>query len=195
MAIPAHGETQASRSTATGIGSSYALKRDLPFVPSRWDYHRLMYRLKPGIKQNPERRWQLPDRVFFGHGACHILAGIYLDAAPLAGLHAERIIPGDGYAGNHIFVTDGVIAFDFRGYSCRTNLLLHHTSGWSRVSGPGWHCKLEAVDFDLLETKDLNAREMLGPDQYFKDPRPRARLFLDRFNHIASAIKSGGTRG
>jgi hypothetical protein len=171
------------------------VRTSLRFVLLQWGYHDHMYKLKPGIKQNPQRRWQLPDRIFLGHGACHILAGIYLEAAPLAGLHAERIIPGEGYAGSHIFVTDGIIAFDFRGYSCRRNLLLHHTSGWSKMSWPGWHCKLEKVDFDLLETKDLNARKMLGPNQYFEDPRPRARSFIDRFDHMASANKSSAVPG
>jgi hypothetical protein len=148
-----------------------------------------MYKLKPGIKQDPHRRWHLPDRIFFGHGACHILAGVYLEAAPLAGFHAERIIPGKGFSGSHIFVTNGVIAFDFRGYSCRRNLLTHHTSGWSTVSPPGWHCTIVDVDFDLLDTSELNKREMLAPDQYLMDPRPRAREFLGRFNHLASAMK------
>lgn len=150
-----------------------------------------MYRLKPGIKQDPQRRWALPDRIFFGHGACHILAGTYLEVAPLKGFHAERIIPGDGYAGNHIFVTDGDIAFDFHGYSVRNSLLLHHTSGWARVSEMGWHCRIEVVDFDLLDTEALNARKMLGPDQYFADPRLRARSFLDGIDHKRSAKKLG----
>jgi len=163
------------------------------FVPFRQRYGERVYRLKPGVKQDLQRQWQLPDRIFFGHGACHILAGIYLETAPLAGFHAERIIPGEGYFGNHIFVTDGVMAFDFQGYSCRKNLLRHHSSGWSGLSGPGWNYRLEKVDFDLLETKDLNARNMRGPNQYLKDPRPRARGFLGRFNHIASAMTSGGT--
>jgi hypothetical protein len=44
-----------------------------------------MYILKPGIKRDPERRWALPDRIFFGHGACHILAGVYLENPPLRG--------------------------------------------------------------------------------------------------------------
>jgi hypothetical protein len=154
-----------------------------------------MYRLKPGIKQDLQRRWQLPDRIFFGHGACHILAGVYLETAPLAGFHAERIVPGEGYFGNHIFVTDGVMAFDYHGYSCRKNLMLHHCSGWSKLSGRGWHYKLETVEFDLLDTRELNARKMRGPDQYFKDPRPRACSFLERFNHLASANKSRGTAG
>ena len=149
-----------------------------------------MYKLKPGIKQDPQRRWRLSDRIFFGHGACHILAGIYLEVAPLDGFRAERIIPGKGFVGNHIFVTDGVLAFDFRGYSCRANLLAHHTSGWAKVSSSGWHCNIVGVDFDLLETRELNARKMLGPDQYLMDPRPRARSFLNRFNHMASALKS-----
>lgn len=152
-----------------------------------------MYRLKPGIKRNPERRWALPDRIFFGHGACHILAGTYLELAPLTGFHAERIIPGGGHAGNHIFATDGEIAFDFHGYSRRTKLLLHHTSRWARVSGPGWQCRIEQVDFDLLATEALNARKMLGPDQYFKDPRARARSFVDRFDHIASSRRLSRT--
>src|SRR5204863_8719252 len=46
-----------------------------------------MYVLKHGIKKNPEKRWALPDRIFFGHGACAILAG----------------------AGNHIYAASSVM--------------------------------------------------------------------------------------
>jgi len=38
-----------------------------------------MYLLKPGVKGNPVRRWNLPDRVFFACGACHILAHAFLE--------------------------------------------------------------------------------------------------------------------
>jgi len=82
-----------------------------------------MYKMKPGIKGDPERRWALPDKVFFGNGACHILAGVFLNKPPLPGFYAERIIPGEGFAGNHIYVTDGRIAFDYHGYSSRLKLL------------------------------------------------------------------------
>lgn len=150
-----------------------------------------MYRLKPGIKQDPVRRWHLPDRIFFGHGACHILAGVFLQEAPLPGLHAERIVPGDGFAGNHIFVTDGRVAFDFHGFSCRARLLRHHSSGWAQLSGPGWHCRVERVTFDLLDTAALNARKMLGRDQYHADPVPRARTFLRRFDPSRAAAMAG----
>ena len=76
-----------------------------------------MYVLKHGIKKNPEKRWALPDRIFFGHGACAILAGTFLEHPPLEGFYGERIIPGEGFSGNHIYVTNGVIAFDYHGYS------------------------------------------------------------------------------
>lgn len=137
-----------------------------------------MYRLKPGIKADPLRRWALPDRVFFGHGACAILAGAFLLHPPRPGWHAERMVPGDGFAGNHIFVTDGVTAFDYHGYCNRLSLLRHHTGQWSTASAPGWHCRLERVGFDLLDRSALNARKMLGPDQYAGDPVARAHRFI-----------------
>jgi hypothetical protein len=139
-----------------------------------------MYVLKPGIKKHPEKRWALPDRIFFGRGACAILAGVFLESPPsqLPGsFFAERIVPSEGFAGNHVYVTDGVLAFDYRGYCCRDRLLAHHRKGWVRHS-PGWDCRIEAVDFDLLDTTALNARRMLGPDQYLHDPMPRARRFI-----------------
>jgi hypothetical protein len=149
-----------------------------------------MYRLKPGIKKDPIRRWALPDRIFFGNGACAILAGVFLRDNPLPGFYAERIIPGEGFAGNHIYVTDGVVAFDHHGYSLRKRLLLHHTVGWANHSPQGWNCLLEGVNFDLLDTRDLNNNKMLGPDQYLHDPIARAQRFLDRVDHLGASAQA-----
>lgn len=55
-----------------------------------------MYWPPPGIKRHPERRWNRPDRIFFGHGACHILAGAYLRLFPQTNLQPERITPKVG---------------------------------------------------------------------------------------------------
>ncbi len=145
-----------------------------------------MYVLKRGIKKDPVRRWALPDRVFFGYGACHILAGVFLDRPPLEGFYAERIIPGEGFSGNHVYVTDGVIAFDHHGYSACERLLAHHRKGWTGLS-PGWDCSIERVDFDLLDTAELNRRKMLGPDQYLHDAVPRARAFVARVDHATAS--------
>ncbi|PTE08737.1 hypothetical protein [Mesorhizobium helmanticense] len=148
-----------------------------------------MYVLKHGIKKNPEKRWALPDRIFFGHGACHILAGTFLELGPLEGFYAERIIPDEDFAGNHIYVTNGAVAFDYHSYCDRGRLLEHHRKGWASKND-GWGCTIERVDFDLLDTAELNQRKMLGPDQYLYDPIPRARLFIDRVDHTAAAERA-----
>lgn len=152
-----------------------------------------MYVLKRGVKKDPERRWALPDRIFFGYGACHILAGVFLLRPPLPGFHAERIIPHEGFAGAHVYVTDGKVAFDYHGYSRRDRLLEHHRKGWAAHS-PGWDCVIEPVEFDLLDTAELNRRKMLGPDQYLHDAIPRAREFIQRVDHAKAAAKIAAAR-
>jgi hypothetical protein len=149
-----------------------------------------MYVLKPGVKKDPVRRWALPDRIFFGHGACAILAGVFLQRQPYRGFYAERIIPGDGFAGNHIYATDGTIAFDYHSYSLRSNLLEHFTNGWSNRYESGWTCRIENVNFDLLSTADLNNRKMLSPDQYLGDPVGRAAKFIGRIDHSISVERA-----
>jgi len=148
-----------------------------------------MYWMKPGTKRDLRRRWNLPDRVFFGHGACHILAGVFLEMAPLSGFHAEWVVPAQGFSGNHIYVTNGMIAFDFHGYSARNRLIDHHRRGWSQRY-PGWRAEVCRVAFDLLNTKELNARKMRGPDQYLLDPVPRARRFVSQVDHAKAARKA-----
>ena len=144
-----------------------------------------MYWLKPGIKRNPVRRWALPDRIFFGRGACQILAGVYLETPPIAGFRAERIVPHGGHAGSHVFVSDGMVTFDFHGYALRGRLLAQHWRGWRRRY-PDWDAAVEPIDFPLLDTAALNARKMLGPGQFHGDAVARARAFLAAIDHPAA---------
>lgn len=147
-----------------------------------------MYILKPGVKQDPQRRWQLPDRIFFAHGACHILAGVFLQRFPDALFKAIWVKPIEGYYGSHIFVTNGSIAFDYHGYSKLERLILHHESGWSRRF-PGWSADIVAVNFSLLNTAELNVRNMKGPDEYLGDAIQRSNQYLDRIDHARALEK------
>ncbi len=140
-----------------------------------------MYQLKSGIKQNPEKRWNLPDRVFFGHGACHILAGVYLEYLSSPGFYAIWIKPDCDFYGNHVFVTNGETAFDYHGYSKFDKLLKHHRKGWLQEYC-NWSSTLVKVKFDLLNTQSLNKRKMLGPNQYLHNPISRAKCFIDKFS-------------
>ena len=148
-----------------------------------------MYVFNQGIKSDPHRQWLLPDRIFFGYGACHILAGVFLDQPPLSGFYAERVIPAEGFLGSHVYVTNGVIAFDYHGYSGRDRLLEHHKRVCSSQFD-GWLHTIERVDFKLLSTADLNKRQMRGPDQYLRDTIPRARRFLEHRDHANAAAKA-----
>lgn len=145
-----------------------------------------MYWPEPGIKRHPLKRWAKPDRIFFGFGACHILAGVYLRQAPLRGFYAERIVPAQGFPGTHIYVTDGVLSFDFHGYALRARLLAHYWRGW-QARYPGWQAEIAPVTFDLLDTGALNAHKHLGPDQYPGDVVTRASAFLARISHSSAA--------
>lgn len=136
-----------------------------------------MYWPIPNIKKNPEKRWNQSDRIFFGFGACHILAGVFLEDAPVAGFHGEWIVPTDEFGGNHMYVTNGRIAFDFHGYFPRKKLLARYWRGHQNRYA-GWDAKVVKIDFSLLDTAELNRRKHLGPDQYFGDPIPRAKQFI-----------------
>lgn len=136
-----------------------------------------MYWPKPGIKQHPEKRWNRPDRIFFGFGACHILAGVFLEDTSLDGFYGEWIVPIEGNNGQHMYATNGTVAFDYHGYSLRERLLSHYWRGW-RGRYPGWDATISRLDFPLLDTAELNKREHRGPDQFFGDPVARARNFI-----------------
>ncbi|MFQ6546358.1 hypothetical protein AADZ90_000265 [Aestuariibius sp. 2305UL40-4] len=105
-----------------------------------------MYWPIPGIKKHPKKRWDQPDRIFFGFGACHILAGVFLEDAPVDGFHGEWIVQADGFGGNHIFVTNGKVAFDFHGYSLRRKLLSRYWAGY-QDRYPGWRARIVRIDF------------------------------------------------
>lgn len=150
-----------------------------------------MYWPISGIKKDPYKRWHRPDRVFFGFGACHILAGVYLSNPPLEGFYGEWVVPHDGFSGHHIYVTDGILIFDFHGYSLRSVLLDRYWKVWASKYD-GWNADIESVNFSLLDTLELNKRSHLGPDQFLKNPIPRAKHFLDRINHKTAAAKARG---
>jgi len=148
-----------------------------------------VYRLDPQKKADPQRRWNLPDRIFFGHGACHILAGVYLCEFPNSPLRPLWLRPLQDLPGNHVLLSDGVVAYDYHGYSVLSRLLQHQEKVW-RAQHAQWQYRLEPVTFDLLDTAELNARNMRGPDQYLGDAVGRALRYLDRIGHELALAKA-----
>ena len=143
-----------------------------------------MYLLRPGIKEDPVRRWNLPDRVFFACGACHILAHAFLDRFPSAGFGPIWVRPRSELTGNHVFVTNGDLAFDYHGYARYVRLVDHYTKRARRLF-PGWEADFVPVTVSLVnrenaKTIGLDIRE---PKQFLHDALPRAHRYLERFDH------------
>jgi len=144
-----------------------------------------MYRVPRRIKQDPERRWALPDRVFFACGACHILAYAFLQRFPKQGFRALWIKPGEGFTGNHIVVAneDGC-AFDYHGFS-RFDRLMAHMQRKAERWWPGWNCTLIELPPDVLisnpKSRTYDGLWLREPLQFLHDAMPRAERYLDRF--------------
>src|SRR4051812_29927949 len=108
-----------------------------------------MYVVGDGVKQDPVRRWSLPDRVFFACGACHILAYAFLKAYPGSGFAPLWIKPSEGFTGNHIVVVRDDLAFDYHGFSGWSHLLGHMEAKANRW-WPGWSGALISIPMDVL---------------------------------------------
>ena len=96
-----------------------------------------MFFPKINVKIDPVRRWHRPDRHFFANGACQVLAFAFLERYPDLEFRARWIKPAAGFSGNHIYVTDGINAFDYHGLTTEQRLLaLAFRRG--RRFFPGW---------------------------------------------------------
>jgi hypothetical protein len=143
-----------------------------------------MYVVAPGVKQDPVRRWSLPDRVFFACGACHILAYAFLKTYPDEGFALLWIKPAKGFTANHIVVVRDDVAFDYHGFS-RWGRLRAHIVAKANRWWPGWSAELIPLPMDVL-ISEAKSREYDGlwlrePGQFLHDAMPGAEQFLRRF--------------
>lgn len=149
-----------------------------------------MYVLAPGVKQDPVRRWALPDRVFFAAGACHILCFAFLRRWPQAGAAPLWFRPAPGFTGNHIVAAAPGWVFDYHGYSRPAAFRAHM---WAKAQRwwPGWSAEEITLPPQVLvseaESKTYRGLWLREPGQFLHDALPRAEAFLDRFPPPPSA--------
>jgi hypothetical protein len=117
----------------------------------------------------------------------HAFLEIYRDLE----FQARWIKPASGYIGNHIYVTDGVVAFDYHGLTTEARLLsLAFRRG--RRFFPGWEATLVDLPADVL-VSEARSRTYEGlwlrePNQFLYDAMPRARVFVQRFGDLRRDI-------
>ena len=119
-----------------------------------------MFFPKINVKNDPARRWHRPDRHFFANGACQVLAFAFLERYPDLGFRARWIKPAAGFTGNHIYVTNGINAFDYHGLTTEQRLLgLGFKRG--RRFFPGWDATLVDLPTDVL-VSEQRSRQIEG---------------------------------
>lgn len=133
----------------------------------------------PEEKADLDASWARPDEEFFALGACHILAGAFLETHGRMRFHAAMIQPAAGLRGAHVVIANGRIIFDWRGWSPHDQFLQHYAEGMGRLS-PGWSYTLTRVA-DPIGWDFCRAHAHRHPSQFRHDPMPRARSFLSRF--------------
>jgi hypothetical protein len=150
-----------------------------------------MFFPKTNVKDDPVRRWHRPDRHFFANGACQVLAHAFLETYRDLEFRARWIKPASGHIGNHIYVTDGIVAFDYHGLTTEDRLLsLAFRRG--RRFFPGWDATLVNLPADVLvsesKSRTYEGLWLREPNQFLHDAMPRARAFVQRFGDLRSDI-------
>ncbi|MDB4223198.1 hypothetical protein N9850_05460, partial [Granulosicoccus sp.] len=131
------------------------------------------------------KRWNLSERAFFGHGACHILAHAYMLRFPKSEFYAVWIKPDEEFRGNHVFVTNGIMAFDYRGYLTESRLTSYHQTQYE-FAYPGWGAKMVRVEGNLCDAVEMQkiGMQIRGPNEFLHDAMPRACSYLNKYDDM-----------
>ncbi len=104
--------------------------------------------------------------------------------------------PASGFTGNHIYVTDGINAFDYHGLTTEQRLLAFGFERGRRFF-PGRDATLVDLPAEVL-ISELRSRQIEGlwlrePQQFLYDALPRARTFLDEFGDIKRQLTASAS--
>jgi hypothetical protein len=137
----------------------------------------IRYRRTPDELASPELSWARSDRAFFAAGACHILAYCAIERWPGRALEMVYLRPAKGYAGHHVWASNGRIAFDFNGWCLETELLRANEEA-CRAEAPSWRYSLELIPLADLD-EAFQTRRLRAPSQFPGNVLARAEAYID----------------
>lgn len=136
------------------------------------------------VKNDPVRRWNLKDSLFFSNGACHILAYVFLERFPDTGFLPYWVKPDPDFKGNHIFVASKDQAFDYKGFSSLQNFFNDLEAGMEQHYC-NWKYETILLDKHILvseeESRKLDGLWLRPPEKFLHNPIPRAQAYLNQF--------------
>lgn len=132
-------------------------------------------------RKDPFLSWARDDQAFFAAGACHILAEMFRQLHYGEGYKMIFIKPKDNKPGMHVYVTNGVWAFDHNGWTLEEELL--------RVTKTAYAKRYEGWDFERIVVGDeLGSFEAFChennhrlPWQFAYLPWERAHAYIKKF--------------
>lgn len=130
------------------------------------------FRRTPIERADQRIAWERRDQAFFAAGACHVLAWTCRESYPDRDIGIAAIrFPGEPHA-FHAFATWNGWAYDHAGWNLEADVLA------ANAQFEGRPAELLRIDSDLAEYCAEHASRM--PDQYWRDPLPRARAYVAR---------------
>jgi hypothetical protein len=116
--------------------------------------------------------WERPDQAFFASGACHILAWECRDLHRGHPLGIAAIRFADEERAFHVYATWQGWAFDHAGWNAETDLLTVNTEFEGRA--------IERIGITTGLAEFCARHYCRMPEQYWRDPVPRARAYAGR---------------
>ena len=136
------------------------------------------FRRTPAQQTNPFLAWNRTDQAFFAAGACHFLAFRVVERFPDAGLSIVHITPAEGHVGSHVYVTDGLWAFDFNGWSPAGELWVVNADACT-ADNSAWTGEQVTVTDDLATFCAANNHRLAA--DFAGDVVARADRFIDQW--------------
>ena len=116
--------------------------------------------------------WERADQAFFAAGACHILAWVCRDTYPQHQIELAAVrFPGERQV-FHTFATWSGWAYDHSGWNPEPEVLAVNEAFEGRP------LERIAITTGLADFCDEHFHRL--PDQYWRDPLPRAREYVER---------------
>lgn len=130
------------------------------------------FRRIPQERADQKISWDRADQAFFASGACHVLAWACRETYPKQSIELVAMRRQGSRQLLHTYATWRGWAFDHSGWNPEDELLA--------VNAEFEGCRLErvAITTGLAEFCELHEHRM--PHQYWRDPRPRAREYIER---------------
>ncbi|WP_127504406.1 hypothetical protein [Actinoplanes solisilvae] len=131
------------------------------------------FRRTPIERADQRVSWERSDQAFFSAGACHILAWACRDAYPNRSIILAAMVKPDEQHPLHVYATWGRWAFDASGWNSEEDLLAVN----AEFEGGAIGRRTVTVGLEEFCTAHIHRR----PEQFWRDPIPRARDYVRRF--------------